>query len=53
MSNESHSAAGSPVPAEFIAERKAGWHMFTRFTVVNCVAVIVLLFLMLVFLRIL
>lgn len=53
MSHNSHSATPSAVPASLIAERRAGWHAFTRFIVANCVAIAALLLLMLVFLRIL
>ena len=46
-------ASSGSVPKELISERMAGWHAFTRFTFVNCVAIAILLVLMLVFLRIL
>ena len=46
-------SAAPKVPADLIAERRAGWHAFTRFTFLNCVAIAGILLLMLVFLRIL
>jgi len=49
----SHSTEPQAVPADLVAERAAGWHAFTRFTKVNCIAIAALLVLMLVFLRIL
>ncbi|HEU0117767.1 MAG TPA: preprotein translocase subunit SecE [Alphaproteobacteria bacterium] len=48
-----HSSTPPQVPADYVAERVAGWHAFTRFTFIQCVAVAGLLVLMLVFLRIL
>lgn len=51
MAQNSHTTPD--VPADLIASRQAGWKAFTRFTVVNCVAIAGILVLMLVFLRIL
>lgn len=49
----SNSQQTQPVPASLVAERKASWHAFTRFTALNCIALAVLLLLMLLFLRVL
>ncbi len=49
--NHDHNAPQQSLPADFIRDRRIGWHAFTRFTTLNCVGVAVLLVLMLVFLR--
>jgi len=52
MNHDAHSLPPE-VPAELVAEKRAGWMWFTHFTVANCVAVAAILVLMLIFLRIL
>jgi hypothetical protein len=47
MANSSHPEAASEPPAALTAERRAGWHAFTRAIVLNCVAVAGVLLLML------
>lgn len=38
MAHESHSEAVA-VPADFVAERQAGWIAFTQFIKLNCFAI--------------
>ncbi len=50
----SHMNTAEPqVPVDMLRDRRQGWHDFTRFVVLNCLAVAAILVLMLVFLRIL
>ncbi len=50
MSHSSHNAGAPEVSADMIAERKAGWHGFMRFIVINCLVTAgILVFLLLVF----
>jgi len=53
MASHSNSTAEPQVPVSMLKERRQGWHAFTRFIVMNCLAVATILLLMLVFLRIL
>ena len=49
----SSNTSTSAVPSDLVAERRLGWHDFTRATVITCVAVAGVMVLMLLFLRIL
>jgi hypothetical protein len=51
MTHDHHSSSAAvQVPSQMLAQHREGWHTFTRFIVVNCLAVAALLvFLLLVF----
>jgi len=53
MASSSNSGVEPKVPTALLANRRDGWHAFTRFVVINCVAIAAILLLMLIFLRIL
>jgi len=53
MASPSNSGVEPKVPPALLTNRREGWHAFTRFVVINCVTVAVVLLLMLIFLRIL
>lgn len=46
MADHAHSTPPK-VPADMLAQHRAGWNAFTRFTVYNCVALAVLLLILL------